>query len=77
VVALDLTKTNKPDGASRVVQTNDSPWRIAENLYGEGQFYHALRQHNNMSERTDLIKPGQTLAVPAYFEIQGSNVVSS
>jgi LysM repeat protein len=62
-----------------VVQTNDSLWRIAENLYGEGQFYHVLRQHNNMSERIDFLKPGQTLAVPAYFEIQGSNevVVSS
>jgi LysM repeat protein len=61
-----------------VVQTNDSLWRIAENIYGEGQFYHVLRQHNNMS-KMDLLKPGQTLAVPAYFEIQGSNevVVSS
>jgi len=58
-----------------VVQTNDSLWRIAENIYGEGQFYHVLRQHNNMSEKMDLLKPGQTLAVPAYFEIQGSNEV--
>lgn len=59
-----------------LVQNNDSLWKIAQNLYGEGQYYHAIRQHNNFTESQAFgLRTGQVLSVVPFYEIAGPDSV--
>jgi hypothetical protein len=59
-----------------VVQNNDSLWKIANSLYGEGQYYHIIAQQSDISSsRQGILKAGQTLKVAPYYELTGANQV--
>jgi nucleoid-associated protein YgaU len=58
------------------VQDNDSLWKVAQNLYGEGQYYHAIMQRNSLtSSQGDKLKKGQSLAVAPFYELVGKDEV--
>jgi hypothetical protein len=58
-----------------VVQNNDSLWKIANSLYGEGQYYHLIARRNDTKPRTGVLKAGQTIRVAPYYELAGPNQV--
>ena len=59
-----------------VVQNNDSLWKIANGLYGEGQYYHLIAQRSDITgTRQGMLKTGQTLKVAPYYELAGPNQV--
>jgi len=59
-----------------VVQSNDSLWKIAEQVYGEGQYYHLLERGNAFGTAgPSSLQPGQKLAVTPLFDIDDQNEV--
>ena len=59
-----------------VVQNNDSLWKIAQNLYGEGQYYHAIETRNDLTNmQADQLRTGQSLVVTPFYELAGNDQI--
>jgi nucleoid-associated protein YgaU len=59
-----------------VVQNGDSLWRIANGLYGDGQFYHVISSLNHVSQKhQNLLCVGSALKVPPYYKLAGDDQV--
>jgi LysM repeat protein len=59
-----------------VVQNNDSLWKIARGLYGDGQYYHTIEQLNASTQRhAEMLKAGQPLSVAPFYELAGKDAV--
>ena len=54
-----------------VVGPNENYWQIAEKVYGTGNYFRALAEHNRKKHpRTDRLTIGDTIAVPTIEELE-------
>lgn len=63
VITSVENNTHKVEENTYIVQTNDSLWKIAENLLGDGSRYEELAKINNIVD-PNKIYPGQVLIIP-------------
>lgn len=71
--ATSASSIHRPAGAAAhhvgetyTVEPNDNFWTISEKVYGTGNYYQALQEHNRGKHpRGDLLKTGDVLSVPS------------
>jgi LysM repeat protein len=58
------------------VVAGDNLWKVADKLYGDGQYYHVVANANGLAvgER-DNLRPGTNLVTPPFYEIASGNDV--
>lgn len=69
---LNEESLRRPDGTYKV-QPNDSYWKIAERLYGNGAYFKALAEHNiHRQASPDRLQPGTLISAPTVAELERS-----
>jgi hypothetical protein len=52
------------------VQNGDTLWKIAQNVYGDGQYYQVIATANRMSRNpSKILRPGHTLTLQPYYRL--------
>ncbi len=62
---LDPGATGEPAATSYVVRKDDSYWKIAERVYGDGKYFKRLVDAN-LDVPASRMRPGMTIVVPAF-----------